>query len=277
MNFDFSALLVLLTFVSGVIWAIDAWIFAPERKKREARADMAGNAEETPAGTPGETRAREPIVVEYARSFFPIFLIVLILRSFLFEPFRIPSASMMPTLLIGDFILVNKYDYGIRLPVINTKIISNHTPKRGDVIVFRYPEDPSIPFIKRVIGVPGDVLKYENKVLYINGVRMTQTDIGKFTGVGSGKVMDGVELKEELLGKVDHEILVDPYRFSGTIEVAVPKGRYFVMGDNRDNSKDSRYWGFVPDKNLIGHAFLIWMNWDLKNGGIDWKRIGTIF
>ena len=277
MNFDFSALLVLLTFVSGIIWAIDAWIFAPERKKYEVREDVAGNADETPTGTPGKTRAREPLVVEYARSFFPIFLIVLILRSFIFEPFRIPSASMMPTLLIGDFILVNKYDYGIRLPVLNTKIISNHTPKRGDVIVFRYPEDPSIPFIKRVIGVPGDVLKYDNKVLYINGIPMKQTDIGKFTGVGSGKVMDGVELKEELLGKVDHEILVDPYRFSGTIEVAVPKGKYFVMGDNRDNSKDSRYWGFVPDNNLIGHAFLIWMNWDLKNGGIDWKRIGTIF
>ena len=277
MNFDFSALLVLLTFVSGIIWAIDAWIFAPERKKYEVSEDVAGNADETPTGTPGKTRAREPLVVEYARSFFPIFLIVLILRSFIFEPFRIPSASMMPTLLIGDFILVNKYDYGIRLPVLNTKIISNHTPKRGDVIVFRYPEDPSIPFIKRVIGVPGDVLKYDNKVLYINGIPMKQTDIGKFTGVGSGKVMDGVELKEELLGKVDHEILVDPYRFSGTIEVAVPKGKYFVMGDNRDNSKDSRYWGFVPDNNLIGHAFLIWMNWDLKNGGIDWKRIGTIF
>ena len=269
MNFDFSALLVLLTFVSGVIWAVDAWVFAPGRKMRQAREQAAPEQE--------ETGVREPLAVEYARSFFPIFLIVLILRSFIFEPFRIPSASMMPTLLIGDFILVNKYDYGIRLPVINTKVISNHTPKRGDVIVFRYPEDPSIPFIKRVIGVPGDVLRYDNKVLYINGSAMKQSDIGRYQGVGAGKIMDGAELKQELLGKVDHQILLDPFRFSGNMEVRVPAGKYFVMGDNRDNSKDSRYWGFVPDENLIGHAFLIWMNWDLKNGGIDWKRIGTIF
>lgn len=269
MNFDFSALLVFLTLLSGIIWAVDAWIFSPERKKSEGRDEVVDKA--------GETTVREPLIVEYARSFFPIFLIVLILRSFIFEPFRIPSASMMPTLLIGDFILVNKYDYGIRLPVLNTKIIDNHTPKRGDVVVFRYPEDPSIPFIKRVIGVPGDVLRYENKILYINDLPMEQTDIGRFVGQGSGKVMNGVELKQEQLADVDHEILLDPYRFSGTMEVAVPEGRYFVMGDNRDNSKDSRYWGFVPDENLIGHAFLIWMNWDLKNGGIDWKRIGTIF
>jgi signal peptidase I len=269
MNFDFSALLVFLTLLSGIIWAVDAWIFAPERKKQELRDETAGEA--------GSTLVREPIFVEYARSFFPIFLIVLILRSFIFEPFRIPSASMMPTLLIGDFILVNKYDYGIRLPVLNAKIIDNHTPKRGDVIVFRYPEDPSVPFIKRVIGVPGDVLRYEDKILYVNDVPMQQTDIGRFSGRGSGKVMNGVTLKLEQLGDVNHEILMDPYRFSGTMEVAVPAGKYFVMGDNRDNSKDSRYWGFVPDENLIGHAFLIWMNWDLKNGGIDWKRIGTIF
>jgi len=269
MNFDFSALLVFLTLLSGVIWAIDAWIFAPARNKQQVREEVAGE--------PGEMQVREPVIVEYARSFFPIFFIVLILRAFIFEPFRIPSASMMPTLLIGDFILVNKYDYGIRLPVLNTRIIKNHTPKRGDVIVFRYPEDPSIPFIKRVIGVSGDVLRYENKVLYINGVPMEQDDIGRFSGVGSGTDMNGVELKQEQLGDVKHEILVDPYRFSGAMEVAVPEGKYFVMGDNRDNSKDSRYWGFVPDENLIGHAFLIWMNWDLKNGGIDWKRIGTIF
>ena len=269
MNFDFSALLVLLTFVSGIIWAIDAWFLAPARK--------AGQRPDDAEGDDGEAAAGEPLVVEYARSFFPIFLIVLILRSFIFEPFRIPSASMMPTLLIGDFILVNKYDYGIRLPVLNMKIIDNNKPKRGDVIVFRYPEDPSIPFIKRVIGVPGDVLRYKDKVLYINNVPMKQEDLGSYEGHGAGKVMDGVQLKEEYLGDVDHQILLDPYRFSGTMEVTVPKDKYFVMGDNRDNSKDSRYWGFVPDENLIGHAFLVWMNWDLKNGGIDWKRIGTIF
>ena len=273
MNIDFSAVLVFLTFISGIIWLIDSLFFAGKRRILKAESDQGKN------GDIKEKESEEeplPLVVDYAKSFFPIFLFVLILRSFIAEPFRIPSASMMPTLLIGDFILVNKYDYGIRLPVINTKIIENKTPHRGDIIVFRYPEDPSIPFIKRVIGLPGDHISYYDKTLFINGKPMKQEILGTYHAVGSGKMMDGVSLRKEDLETVQHKILVDMERYSREFEGTVPEGQYFVLGDNRDNSKDSRYWGFVPDKNLIGRAFMIWMNWDLKNGGIEWSRIGTI-
>jgi signal peptidase I len=215
-------------------------------------------------------------MVDYAKSFFPIFLVVLILRSFIAEPFRIPSASMMPTLLIGDFILVNKYDYGIRLPVLNTLVIRNKIPERGDIIVFRYPENPAIPYIKRVVGLPGDHIAYYDKTLYINGEPVDQEILGRYQAMGSGKMMEGTSLRLELLDTVAHEILVDIERYSREVEGIVPDNQYFVLGDNRDNSKDSRYWGFVPDENLIGRAFLIWMNWDARNGGIEWGRIGTI-
>ena len=265
MNIDFALVLVLLTFISGTIWAVDALFFAKKRKKVAAE----GN-EKTVEPKP------EPWPVEYARSFFPIFLIVLILRSFIVEPFRIPSGSMMPTLLIGDFILVNKFDYGIRLPVLNTLIIHNKIPHRGDVVVFRYPEDPSIPFIKRVIGVPGDHIKYIDKMLYINDIPMEQILLGRYDAVGSGKSMDGASLLTEDLHVLKHQILIEPDRMSPDFEVTVPDGNYFVLGDNRDNSKDSRYWGFVPDANLIGRALYIWMNLDFKNGGPDLHRIGRI-
>ncbi len=269
MNFDFSALLVFLTFSSGIIWAVDAWKFAPARN-RGAGGDAAIPGD-------GAKTAREPFLVETARSFFPIFLIVLLLRSFVAEPFRIPSASMMPTLLIGDFILVNKFDYGLRLPVLNTKVLENDRPEKGDVIVFRYPPDPSIPYIKRVIGVPGDHIRYDNKTLYVNGKVMEQEDLGSFRVRGSGREMNGWGLKQEKLNDVEHDILIAPTRgFTDAIELVVPENSYFVLGDNRDNSRDSRYWGFVPDENLIGRAFFIWMNWDWKGGGINWKRIGKI-
>ena len=269
MNFDFSALLVLLTFTSGGIWAFDAWFLAPRRADPKSGEIDDLNEE--------ETISNEPLFVEYARSFFPIFLIVLILRSFIVEPFRIPSASMMPTLLIGDFILVNKFDYGIRLPVINSKIVDNGKPERGDIIVFRYPEDPSIPFIKRVVGVPGDHLSYYNKTLYINDIEMEQSINGRYVGQGAGKEHDGKSWRHEMLGDVNHEILVDTYRPSSSFEIIVPEGKYFVFGDNRDNSKDSRYWGFVPDENLVGRAFLIWMNWDrMKRGSVATAAVGTI-
>ncbi len=263
MNFDFAALLVFLTLASGLIWAVDALFFAP-RRKREMDAGSA------------EAGGKEPVWVEYARSFFPIFLIVLILRSFIVEPFRIPSASMMPTLLIGDFILVNKYDYGIRLPVLHTRIVKNGQPARGDIVVFRYPEDPSIPYIKRVIGLPGDQISYRDRVLYVNKIPVKQELIGIYDGQGAGDMMDGAQLLSEQLPHVAHDILIDAGRFSIDDQVIVPAGHYYVMGDNRDNSKDSRFWGFVPEENLMGRAFLIWMNWDAKNGGIDWQRIGTI-
>ena len=266
MNFDFSALLVFLTFVSGLIWLIDNLLFAPARKKESEENDVSDDKEQL----------KLPIIVEYSKSFFPIFLIVLILRSFVFEPFKIPSASMMPTLLIGDFILVNKYDYGLRLPVLHNKILENKTPERGDIVVFRYPEDPSIPFIKRIVGLPGDKISYNNKTLYINDVSVTQVLNGRYNAVGSGKMMDGVSLRTEQLGKIEHEILISPNRHSQELDTIVPKGHYFVLGDNRDNSKDSRFWGFVPDENLLGRAFMIWMNWDGKNGGIDFSRIGKI-
>jgi len=219
---------------------------------------------------------REPVLVEYARSFFPIILVVLLVRSFVVEPFRIPSGSMMPTLLIGDFILVNKFDYGLRLPVLNNKVLSIGEPHRGDVIVFRYPENPSVDFIKRVVGVPGDHLVYKDKVLYINGKKMPQKFLHTYIGDGSGAVMNGARELQEKLGTVKHDILTLPNRMEGNFTFDVPPGQYFVMGDNRDDSRDSRYWGTVPEKNLVGKAFLIWMNWDTQGHVFDWKRIGTI-
>lgn len=264
MNIDFAAVLVFLTFLSGFIWLLDSLFFSRNRKTATLKS---GEVRETP---------EVPLLVDYAKSFFPIFLFVLILRSFIAEPFRIPSASMMPTLLIGDFILVNKYDYGIRLPVLNTLVISNKTPERGDIIVFRYPENPAIPYIKRVVGLPGDHVAYYDKTLYINGKPVEQQVMGKYAATGSGTMMEGASLRLEILDSVAHEILVDQERYSREVEGIVPENQYFVLGDNRDNSKDSRYWGFVPDEHLIGRAFMIWMNWDSRNGGIDWGRIGTI-
>jgi len=269
MNIDFALLLVLLTAASGAIWAFDAWLMAPRRR--------AAGAFESPAerGTATPVR-REPLFVDYARSFFPIFLIVLLLRSFLIEPFRIPSASMMPTLLIGDFILVNKYRYGLRLPVVNSRVVDIGSPDRGDIVVFRYPLDTSVPFIKRVVGLPGDRIAYRSKGLYVNGRAVKQEAAGEYLGVGAGASQTGDAVRTEYLGAARHRILINPDAPSVALEEIVPEGHYFVMGDNRDNSRDSRYWGFVPDQNLIGKAFMIWMNFDLsnENGIIDWQRLG---
>jgi signal peptidase I len=259
MKVDFAAVLLTLTAVSGAVWALDAWLLEPRRRGAEGR-------------TP--TAVERPKVVEYARSFFPIFLAVLLLRSFLVEPFRIPSGSMMPTLLIGDFILVNKFAYGVRLPVVDKKVVEVGSPQRGDVAVFRYPEDPSIPFIKRIVGLPGDRIAYYNKTLYVNGAPAPQQPAGLYTGVGSGAVMSGAEMRVEQLPGRSHPILVQGGSPSVEGQLVVPEGHYFVLGDNRDNSRDSRYWGTVPDDNLIGKAFLIWMNWDWAAGGIDLGRIG---
>ena len=268
MKLDFATVLVLLVLVSGAIWAYDTLILARRRKLITAQAGK--------DGTDAQSQAvlQPPKIVEYARSFFPIFLIVLVLRSFLVEPFRIPSGSMMPTLLIGDFILVNKFIYGIRLPVINKKIIDIGQPKRGDIVVFRYPEDPSIPFIKRVIGLPGDRIGYYNKVVYVNGEPMRLKRKGFYTGTGSGSSHTGAEVLQERLETVEHEILIKHGRSTWEVEQVVPEGHYFVMGDNRDNSRDSRSWGTVPDGNLIGKAFFIWMSWDWAAGGVSWDRIG---
>jgi signal peptidase I len=220
--------------------------------------------------------ANEPIVVEYARSFFPVVLIVLLLRSFLAEPFRIPSGSMMPTLLVGDFILVNKFTYGIRLPVINKKVLGLNEPGRGDIVVFRYPKDPSIDYIKRVIGLPGDKVSYDSKQIYINDVPVKQVSLGTYQGVGQGKDMTGAEhLLEDLTG-IEHSILIRHDAPSGSFAYLVPEGHYFMMGDNRDNSNDSRYWGTVPEENLVGKAFFIWMSWDWQHKGLAFDRIGTV-
>lgn len=266
MNINFSALLVSLTLICGLIWALDRWLSLPRRKARAA-----GIIDQEEAGK----ILAEPKLVEYARSFFPIFLVVLILRSFLVEPFRIPSNSMMPTLLTGDFILVNKFSYGLRLPVLNSKFIDIGSPHRGDVVVFRSPEKPDEDYIKRVVGVPGDRVQYRNKRVFINGEEMPQEEVGKYRGVGSGVQMTGtVHLTENLSG-TDHSILVDTRRLSRTIDEVIPEGQYFVMGDNRDYSNDSRFWGTVPEENLVGKAFLIWFYYDFQADGIDWKRIGS--
>ncbi len=268
MVFDFSAVMVLLVAGSGGIWGIDTLFFARSRQQRDA-------------ALPLDARPPEPMLVEHARSFFPIFVIVLLLRAFLIEPFRIPSGSMIPTLLIGDFILVNKYTYGLRVPVLNKVFYRISSPKRGDVVVFRYPKDPSTPFIKRIVGLPGDKITYRDKRLSINGQPLNYSSLGSYVGMKSAAVNTGADFIEETLGDVRHKLLVAPRVPSIEGEntevlahrgLEVPPGKYFVMGDNRDNSRDSRYWGFVPDENLIGRAFMIWMNWDK---GPDIKRIGT--
>ena len=264
MRFDFPTLIVLLVFATGLIWAFDAAVLTRRRRAAAREGDGAGE---------GLVEVPPSRIAEYARSFFPVFLIVFVLRSFIVEPFRIPSNSMMPTLLTGDFILVNKFNYGIRLPVLDTKIVDVGLPERGDVVVFRFPGDPSTPFIKRVVGVAGDRIAYYDKVLYVNDKPMVQSPIGRYVGVGSGAVMSGASLRLEQLADVEHHILVQPEAHTVQGTAVIPEGNYFVMGDNRDNSRDSRYWGTVSDELLIGKAFRIWMNWDFGHG-IDWKRIG---
>ncbi|NOX92272.1 MAG: signal peptidase I [Gammaproteobacteria bacterium] len=267
MDFNFPAIMVSAVFITGIIWLLDAFVLAP---KRRIAAD-AISAQDVPSSEAlseaKEKLLKEPILVEYARSLFPVILAVLVLRSFLVEPFRIPSNSMMPTLLTGDFILVNKFSYGVRLPVLNSKIIDVGEPKRGDVMVFRYPKDPSVDYIKRVIGLPGDKIAYYNKQLFVNGEPAKQKAKGTYIGIGSGVSMSGAKVRLEHLSGVDHDILIDESRGTMEGEFIIPDGQYFVMGDNRDNSNDSRYWGFVPEENLVGKAFMIWMNWDSKASG----------
>jgi len=271
MNWDLATILVLLIVVCSLIWLYDKIFLAPKRAGAAAK-NILDEFERVQA-------ERIPFVVDLAHSLLPVFVIVLLLRSFLVEPFRIPSGSMMPTLLVGDFILVNKFSYGFRLPVINLKVFEIGEPQRGDVVVFRYPKNPSIPFIKRVVGLPGDMLEYNyaTKMLYINGEPVTQTSKGRYIGVGAGSNMTGREQRLEYLPGAEHAILVLPEKtsYAPIKEWIIPEHEYFVFGDNRDNSKDSRFWGTVPEENLIGKAFFIWMNWDLKNGGISWQRLGT--
>ena len=264
MVFDFSFYLFLGTVITGLIWALDVWVLAPRRGKvYHTQSDIHEGVEIKRGG-------KEPVIVEYSKSFFPVLLIVFILRGFIVEPFRIPSGSMLPSLYIGDFILVNKFAYGIRLPVWNKKIIETGDPERGDVVVFRYPRDPALDYIKRIIGLPGDHIAYYNKVLYVNGKPVKRDFIGEYEGPGQAHANEYIE---NLLGS-EHSILLQPGRPSSLEgEYIVPDGMYFVMGDNRDNSNDSRVWGPVPERNLVGEAFMIWMHW---NGGVKWGRIGNM-
>ncbi len=263
MIFDFSFYLLVGVLITGVIWAFDSLYFAPRRittiqTKTSITTGVAINGV-----------AKEPVVVEYAKSFFPVLLIVFLLRGFIVEPFKIPSGSMLPSLYVGDFILVNKFAYGIRIPVLNKKIIETGDPERGDVMVFRYPRDPSLDYIKRVIGLPGDHIAYYNKVLYVNGKPIGRKFEGQYEGPGQ---MHASEYIENLLD-MEHPILLMPGRPNSLEgEYIVPEKMYFVMGDNRDNSADSRVWGAVPEENLVGKAFMIWMHW---SDGIQWQRLGN--
>ncbi|HSZ09382.1 MAG TPA: signal peptidase I [Steroidobacteraceae bacterium] len=266
---DFSLMLVVVGAVSGIIWAADQMFFARRRKAAAASA-----------GTPAE-RVREPLAVEYARSFFPVIILVLVIRSFLFEPFRIPSDSMMPTLFDGDFIFVSKYSYGLRLPVSNTLVLATGTPQRGDVIVFRLPPNPKINYIKRLVGLPGDRIRVdENNQLYVNDKPMPQTRGPVYTGPKQDLWnYTGVATAFEQLDTKRHQIMFA----NGSVktgEWVVPAGHYFFMGDNRNNSKDSRWLdepdapGFVPEQNLVGKAVRIWLNLDTRDGPL-WRRVGN--
>ncbi|WP_116866469.1 signal peptidase I [Pseudomonas syringae] len=264
MSLNFPLLLVIAVFVCGVLALIDLVILAPRR--RAAISNYQGSVGE-PDIAVVERLNKEPLLVEYGKSFFPVLFIVLVLRSFLVEPFQIPSGSMKPTLDVGDFILVNKFAYGIRLPVLDQKVIQIGDPQRGDVMVFRYPSDPSVNYIKRVVGLPGDRIRYtSDKRLFINGELVAKKLIGTEPGT-----LGSAELYEEQLGEVEHQIRqeMSRYRAPPDSEWTVPAAHYFMMGDNRDNSNDSRYWddpnipkdelGMVPDKNIVGKAFAVWM------------------
>ncbi len=260
----FAAVLLSATLITGAIWLADAVLF---RKNRAAGS-------------------QDPVLVEMAKSFFPVILIVFALRSFLYEPFKIPTGSMVPSLLVGDFILVNKFTYGIRIPVINKKVFDINLPKRSDVMVFRYPEDKTKDFIKRVIGVPGDVITYKNKRLTVNGKVIDTKPTGTYTETEGG--VRFFESYTEALGDKPHKMMVDPNYPSlnlGSVKefphksnctyndeamtCTVPPGHYLMMGDSRDNSEDGRYWGFVPEENIVGKAVLVWMNFG------NMKRVGT--
>jgi signal peptidase I len=259
---NFALILFVLLVVTAVLWLADRYVF---RKRRAPDA-------------------KEPFWVEYGASFFPVILIVFVLRSFIVEPFKIPSGSMIPTLLVGDFIAVNKFTYGIRLPVLDKKIVDVHSPQRGDVMVFRWPVDPSKDYIKRVIGLPGDKVAYLNKRLTINGEPLPLKRIDDYVDKDR---MIVTPRYEETIGNVRHNVLIEdeappyvsqvmqfPFRDnchynSEGFTCEVPPGNYLMMGDNRDNSQDSRVWGFVPDENIVGKAFFIWFNFS------DLQRIGS--
>ncbi|MBU9309871.1 signal peptidase I [Burkholderia multivorans] len=294
---NFALILFVLVIVTGVAWVLDKLVFLPRRRKaaeaaveefdrQQSRIDKRF-ADENAVQTRSKLRdekLRQPWWLEYTASFFPVILAVFVVRSFIVEPFKIPSGSMVPTLLVGDFILVNKFEYGLRMPITNRKITQGSPLARGDVVVFRYPKDESVDYIKRVIGLPGDTVAYQDKQLTINGQPVPETPLPDYF---DDERQNYAKQFEETIGNKKNAILNNPavppfvmgaydypyrdnctYNSRGVI-CKVPPGHYFMMGDNRDNSADSRYWGFVPDKNIVGRAFFIWMNFS------DLKRIGS--
>ncbi|MES2318276.1 MAG: signal peptidase I [Pseudomonadota bacterium] len=299
---NFALILFVLMVVTGVIWCLDVFVLAPQRRKlanaalaeydvRAAKLMADGVKPDSNVNARADIEnhlLRQPTWIEYSGSFFPVIALVFFLRSFLYEPFKIPTSSMVPTLLVGDLILVNKYTYGVRLPILNQKIIDVNDPQRGDVMVFKYPKDMSQDYIKRVIGVPGDKIVYENKRLTVNGKAISYTGMEDYLDDQEMSMAYSKQFMEYLPEK-KHRILnlenspsvnvasVENFPKREACEFAqdkfsctVPEGNYFMMGDNRDNSQDSRYWGFVPNKNIVGKAFFVWMN--LGNP----KRIGGI-
>lgn len=254
---DFELILFLCTLVTGIGYLVDVFWWR-RRLTKEQKSDP---------------ELKLPWAIDYSRSLFPIFLIVLLLRSFLYEPFRIPTGSLEPTLLVGDFILVNKYDYGLRLPVWHKKIAKVTEPKRGDIMVFRYPDNPHVDYIKRVIGLPGDEVAYINKVLYVNGEKAPQEFI-KFETNAESRCLTKVEKLEEDFMGIKHGIYQCPTAPDGNFTYTVPDNQYFVMGDNRDDSADSRSWGTVPDENIIGKASIVWLSWDSNKHWFRWNRFG---
>ncbi|HEY7754538.1 MAG TPA: signal peptidase I [Steroidobacteraceae bacterium] len=257
MVFDFAFVLVVLALATGLVWGADRWLLEPKRRARGI--------------------AKEPLIVDYARSFFPVIVIVLALRSFLYEPFRIPSDSMMPTLIQGDFIFVNKWRYGLRLPVLNSRVVEIGEPARGDVVVFRKPSEPSVVFIKRLVGLPGDRVRVAGSQVWINGIP-SQIAPGELYSGPKNEQYPFTQVGEEQLDGVRHGILLDPARPSMEGEWRVPEGHYFMMGDNRNNSRDSRFpdVGFVPADHVIGKAEAIWLSFNPGPGPfLLWDRMGT--
>ncbi|MDX1901302.1 MAG: signal peptidase I [Gammaproteobacteria bacterium] len=250
MQFNFEMILFLAILISGGVVLLNAIFFS---NKRHGKIFS--------------------ITVEYARSFFPILVIVFLIRSFTYEGYRIPSGSLKPTLLVGDFILVNKYAYGLRLPILHTKILSNHEPQHGDIVVFHGVADPSMNLIKRVIGVPGDHIRYINKVLFINDEMMPQQFVKNTRDQSDGDTWNVVEKRENLSGII-HDIFQIPLKPNDDFDVVVPAGKYFMMGDNRDDSADSRYWGFMPEENIIGKATHVVISFDSFKHPVRWQRMG---
>lgn len=255
-NIDFPFILTAIVLLCGFISLLDLVFLA---RRRAARGQL-----------------NSGIIVDYARSFFPVLLLVLLIRSFVVQPYRVPTGSLEPTVLPGDFIVVNQFAYGLRLPVLNTKILSVGEPKIGDIALFRWPKNPSIVYVKRVIGTPGDRVIYRNKQLLVNGEKMAQEDLGMDLDQ-EYNIAYPVKVMQEKLPTVTHKIFIRPNTNAyEDFDIVVPQHHYFMLGDNRDNSGDSRVWGFVPEENLVGKALATWMSWDSNKSNIRWERIGKV-